>query len=227
MRVAGCSIVVQLNLIDEYLPHLNDIKNICEQRTGALPQIVATRKETDLDSDIQFFTQHTKEEYQALGETFNSPLFNFTMKNFGVKRKEFCYAGEWSATLNLATGIMSRCYGSSLHQNIFKDTHKPIKFGAIGNNCKSLFCMNASHFMALGTIPSIEIPTYASLRNREGAGWYSERMNSFLSQKLENNNMEYTKVQVFKTKVDSVKDQVFSLRAVIGRYRRKILALRQ
>jgi len=222
VRTAGCSFVVQLNLTDEYLPHLLDIKEISVKRTGALPQIVATRKEMDLDSNIQFFTQHSKEEYQKLGQEFNSPLFDFTMKNFGVKRTAFCYAGEWSATLNLATGIMSRCYGSSLHQNIFEDTQKPIKFGAVGNNCKTLYCMNASHFMALGTIPSIDTPTYASLRNRESAGWYSERMSSFLNQKLGDNNEPYTKLQIIKTKIDMVKDHVFSVKSIIGRYRRKV-----
>ena len=158
---------------------------------GAYPQIAATRKEQDISSKVELYTSLTFEEYVEYGKSFNSPLFDFTMKNFNVKRKEFCYAGDWTFTLNLATGIMSRCYASPKGYDIFKNVDKPIHFCAVGKHCDSLFCMNSSHFMSLGVIPEVDTPSYSDLRDRvceDQTHWYGERMQKFLSQKLEDNN---------------------------------------
>lgn len=114
------------------------------------------------------------------------------MKNFNIPRTEFCYAGDWSFTLNLQTGILKRCYCDFKEYNIFEDVKKPIKFEAIGNNCKNKFCMNSSHFMSLGVIPEIETPSYQELRNRAGANWYSQQMCSFLDSRLYESNREYS-----------------------------------
>lgn len=191
VKKAGASFIVQINLCDEYLPYLDEIKRLCIEHTGAMPQVAATRKEIQLNNNVQLLTEMTTEEYISLGKTFESPLFDMTMKNFNVKRKEFCYAGDWTGTLDLSTGILSRCYGSCYRQDIFADPDRPIDFQAIGNACSSLYCMNSSHFMSLGVIPEVDTPTYASLRNREEAGWYTPRMQAFLSQKLSDNNELY------------------------------------
>ena len=189
-REAGCSFVVQINLCDEYMPHWDDIKEIVKKHTGALPQVTLTR---DLDRrKYTIFTSRSKEEYAAIGREMNSPLFEFTLKNFMVKRREFCYAGDWSAKLNLATGVMTSCYGNGIAQNIFKDPDKEIKFEAIGKNCIYDFCFNSSHFMSLGVIPEVATPSYADLRNREEAGWYTEEMKEFLSGRLSEDNEKYT-----------------------------------
>lgn len=195
MKEAGCSVMVQINLTDEYVPNLEEIRKICIERVGAPPQVAATRKEKSITSGIELLTLSSEKEYTNQAERFKSPLFDFTMKNFNVKRKEFCYAGDWTYVLNLQTGILKRCYSSYIFQNVFKDIEKPIMELAVGNNCRSAFCFNSSHFMALGVIPSIETPTYEALRNRTESNWYSEEMKSFLSQKLYNNNLEYSKMK--------------------------------
>lgn len=189
----GCSFVVQLNLCDEYIPYIEEIGRMCKEEIGAYPQIAATRKEKELHNDVQLMTELTKEEYINYGKYFDSPLFDFTMKNFNKKRKEFCFAGEWSFVLNLATGVMKRCYACNKGYDIIRNPHKPIPFCAIGKNCGSLFCMNSSHFMSLGVIPSVETPTYAELRNRKESGfdWYSDSMNEFLSGKLKDQNSTF------------------------------------
>lgn len=112
-----------------------------------------------------------------------------------VPRREFCYAGDWSATLNLCTGEMSGCYGQGIKQNIFKNIERPIQFRAVGKTCCSPYCMNSSHFLSLGCIPVLKTPTYMELRNRKDAGWYSEQMKQFLSQRLDEDNAEYSKMQ--------------------------------
>lgn len=189
VKNAGCSFIIQINLCDEYMPYWDDIKQIVKKNTGAYPQVALTRDESKRKYTI--LTNKTKEEYASIGREMNSPLFEFTLKNFMVKRCEFCYAGEWSGKLNLGTGILTSCYGNGISQNIFKDINKPVKFEAIGKNCIYDFCFNSSHFMSLGVIPSVNTPSYAELRDRKEAGWYSDEMREFLSQKLYDENDEY------------------------------------
>lgn len=197
VKEVGCSFLVQLNLCDQYIPYIDEIKQKCFEQIGAFPQIAATRKEdfSTKDEKFQLHTDLSNEEYIQLGGVFESPLFDFTIKNFLVKRREFCYAGDWSFLLNLQTGDIRKCYAEVEHQNIYEDINKPIKFEAIGNNCKCKYCVNSSHFMSLGVIPDIETPTYAELRNRENAQWYNNGMQEFLNSKLNESNKEYSKIK--------------------------------
>lgn len=198
----GASFLIQVNLCDEYEPYLEDIKKICIEHTGAMPQVAATRKESIGLRKIELLTSHTEAEYKAYGDLFNSPLFDFTMKNFNIKRKEFCYAGDWAGNLNLATGELRRCYCSYLYrQDIFKNPKKEIKFLAIGNWCGSPFCMNSSHFMSFGIIPELSTPTYAHLRNRDDADWYNETAKFAMSCKLSEENTEYGSMKKAKSNI--------------------------
>ena len=128
-----------------------------------------------------------------------------------VKRNEFCYAGKWSYVLDLASGVLKPCYASQIRQNIFSDTDSQIKITAIGSHCRSPYCMNSSHFMALGIIPSVDTPSYESLRNRrcvDGSEWYNETMKCVLSKKfVEGNSKE---VDEFSVKKQAIKDSVLS-----------------
>ena len=196
VRKAGASILVQFNLCDEYIPYLDEMERICVERVGAKPQVAATRKESKGLQKIELMTSHTQN-----GRHFESPLFDFTMKNFNVKRKEFCYAGDWTGNLDLATGIMRRCYSSYIFQDIFKNPKEPLRLLAVGNHCGSSFCMNSSHFMSFGVIPSIDAPTYAELRNRKEAGWYTEEMEEFLSGKLDDSNVQYSPAKKLESNV--------------------------
>ena len=138
-------------------------------------------------------TSLSDEEYYRVGAEMNSPLFEYTFKNFNQKRTEFCYAGYWSATLNLCTGWMTGCYGQGIHQNIYKDLNEPIKWRPIGSHCCSAYCVNSSHFMSQGIIPSCQpVESYCSLRNREAAGWYTQEAIDFLSRKFEDENKVFS-----------------------------------
>lgn len=192
VRNAGCSFVVQVNLCDEYLPFLDEIKKLCVKNIGAMPQVAATRDEIG-SSKIKLLTNLSQKKYEEYGENFNSPLFKFTMKNFMDQRKEFCYAGEWTFTLNLMTGELKKCYFSRTLQNIYENIYEEIRHEAVGKYCKNAFCTNSTHFMALGVIPSIETPSYESLRNRREAHWYTDEMCIFLSNKLADNNKKFSK----------------------------------
>lgn len=198
---AGCSFMVQFNLCDEYEPYLEEIKSICLKNIGALPQIAATRDEFNLSKDIRLFTKHSAQEYLHSVDDFDSPLFRFTMKNFMKKRKEYCYAGKWGGSLNLATGEFRPCYGCPIAYDIFVNPNKPIPFKAIGKHCCSLFCTNSSHFISLGMIPSYVAPSYAELRNRKtkDGEWYNNTMKEVLSKKI----YDYQKHDGNLQKIDS------------------------
>jgi hypothetical protein len=186
---AGVSFFIQIAVCDAYAPYIKEIKEICKDSVGAFPQAhVARRNE---DNEYSFFGAMSKDEYIKCGTDFESPLFDFTLLNFMKKRREFCYAGDWSCTLDLGTGVLSKCYSRPI-QNIFDDIAAPIAFEAIGNNCVSPYCVNSSHFMSLGVIPQIETPSYAKLRDRPSADWYTPRMRSFLDGRLFESNNEYT-----------------------------------
>lgn len=189
VRKAGCSILLQINLVDEYIPYWEEIKKISIKNVGAPPQVALTRDESN--NTYKIMTALSKEEYIKIGKEMQSPLFDFTCKNFMVKRKEYCYAGYWSGKLNLCTGELTGCYGLGIHQNIFKDIDKKIQFAPIGKHCHFKYCFNSSHFMSQGIIPEIKppLPTYGELRNREEAQWYSQEMKEFLYKRFSDINL--------------------------------------
>ena len=169
---------------------------------------------------IKMHTELSPEDYYQYGASFDSKLFEITYQNFNVKREEFCYAGDWSGVLNLANGWLQKCYQNKEGQNIFEDIDKPIRFTAVGNYCNNVYCVNSSHFMSLGVIPSVETPTYAELRNRDSAGWYSEEMKNFLNGKLKESNREYGKFKKFKSNLESF---YYKIRRYIRRWAERIL----
>ncbi len=188
VKDSDCSFLLQINLADEYVPYWEEIKRISLEKCGALPQVALTRDESNGTYKIMTSTM-TDEEYIAKGKEMNSPLFDFTCKNFMVKRTEYCYAGLWSAKLNLCTGVMSGCYGNGIVQNIFEDISKPIKWMPIGHHCCFKYCFNSSHFISQGVIPELlPLPSYGELRNRENAGWYTQEMKDFLYSQFEETN---------------------------------------
>ncbi len=197
IKKAGCSFLVQLNLYDGYIPLIPEIKAFCISNFNALPQVAVTRKE-DVENknikDVKFYTDKTDEEYIKYAREFESPLFEYTLSNFMKTRDEFCYAGAWSFILNLATGKIKACYAEPEHQDIFEDVKKPIKFKAIGNNCRCKYCMNSSHFMSLGIIPEKYTKSYAEIRNRKEANWYNKEAEQFLNSKLFETNKQYSKM---------------------------------
>ena len=97
------------------------------------------------------------------------------------------------------SGIAVKCYNSKSGQNIFAHIERPIKFNAIGNHCRSPYCVNSSHFLSLGVIPEMTTPSYADLRDRAQANWYTPEMKEFLNGKLVDNNLQYGKAKRITT----------------------------
>lgn len=222
MRNAGCSILLQLNLNDEYIEFLDEINELCVLRTGAKPHLALTRDQRN--NEITIMSNLTLDEYKSVGDKNNSKLFECTIDNFMVKRHEFCYAGDWSFQLYLGTGIIKKCYDSVSSQNIFENPNNPIKFSAVGNNCLSPYCVNSSHFMTLGIIPELETKTYFECRDRPGANWYSSKMKSFLNSKLCEANKEYSLLEkIIRNKVERSQIIAYKVKMrLVKSYKRKL-----
>lgn len=193
VRESGCSILVQINLVDEYITYWDEIKKVCIEKVGAPPQVALTRREDGTNYSIM--TELSQDEYIKIGKSMDSPLFDCTVNNFNVKRKEYCYAGYWSGNLFLDTGILRGCYGQGITQNIFEDINKPIIFEPIGKHCNCKYCINSSHFISQGIIPELlPILSYGELRNRDNAGWYNSEMRDFLYKQFEDTNKKLSAI---------------------------------
>ena len=188
VRKAGCSILIQFNLYDGYLPYLEEIKKFCLDNFGALPQVAATRKE---EGKISLYTDMDKCEYVSYGRDFCSPLFEITIENFNHPCHDYCYAGKWSYVMNLERGVIKPCYCNGKEYDIFENIECDLPISVVGKHCGNVYCINSSHFLSLGVVPSrYKDVTYASLRNREEAEWFSEEIKTFLNRKLEDDNKE-------------------------------------
>lgn len=201
MREAGCSISLELTPSDEASPFADELKQVAIERLGAPCHITVCRDNTKYERPILSEKYKTTEEYRRFwGEKFLSDMFDFKMGIWGQKRKEFCSAGAWSGVLNLGTGAFGQCYCSFYHQNIFENPEKPIKKIPIGKNCMESHCFNGHAFLTLGLCPELDTIFYSRIRNRvcaDGSEWLNPCMKAFLSQKLRENNEEYTSFQKF------------------------------
>lgn len=220
MRDAGCSFTLEITPSDELIPYIPEVKEESIRNVGALPHITIARDERD-PAQLPILTQLPHDEYQKVWGAFESEMFRFKSKIFGVKQKAFCYAGDWSFYLNLATGDMSQCYKSWYHQNIFAHPERPIRFIPVGKHCGEHHCYNGHAFLTFGDIPSLDTPCYAQMRDRicvDGSHWLGKEMNALMSSRLYESNKRYSPVHQFF--VDRAND---SLR-LASRCRNKLLS---
>lgn len=187
MKDNGISFTVEVTPSDDYIPYIEEIKDECMKEIGALPHITVCRIE---NGEVPLMSKLSKEEFINTWSTFDSELFNFKIRIFGEKRKEFCYAGAWSYTLQLVDGTLRQCYRGRKIQNIFEDLNKPIKEIPVGCNCLDAHCWNGHAFLAFGDIPEMKTPTFEKERNRvtEDGNWVTQKMANFMSTKLNESN---------------------------------------
>ena len=221
MQKIGASITVEVTPNDEYIPYIEDIKQICIENVGAMPHVTVARIE---NGDIPIMTKLNKEEYINTWSSFNSELFKFKMKIFGEKRNEFCYAGAWTYRLDLASGELKQCYRGRKIQNIYKNLKEEIKEEPIGCKCKEPHCFNGHAFLAFGVIPELETTTFAEERDRlcpKGL-WLEPEMKAFMETKLKDSNIEYTDKQKEKiNKKNQQKENIIRLKEKVKKIIRK------
>lgn len=206
MASIGCSFTVEITPNDELIEHIDKIKAVCKRELGTLCHITIARNDTTENIDV--LSKHSFEDFKKIWGVFDSDLFDYKKEIFYQKRTEFCYAGYWSAYLNLVTGDMKQCYCGDYLDNIYKNIDKPLYFNPVGYNCTLPHCYNGHAFLALGVIPELKSPAYSELRNREcedGTQWLQPEMKAFMSQKLSDNNKKLGVAFNIKQKLSSLR----------------------
>lgn len=190
MQSVGCSITVEITPNDELEPYIDDIKNLCMEHLGALCHVTIPRKEND--DTIPLLSKHNFDEFCKIWSVFDSELFDFKRSIWGVKRTEFCHAGEWSGLLNLGNGVWTPCYNiKAQKRNLFKNIEEPFEFYPVGTCCKMPHCYNGHSFLSLGNIPEINTMHYDALRDRvdvNGNHWLTDEVKNFFNGRLEDSN---------------------------------------
>lgn len=162
MHHSGCSFTVELTPYDGMDKYREEIEETCHKYLGNNCQVTIARD--DMKEGIPVMSKKSLTEYCEFWSYFKSPMLAYKQTIFGVKRNEFCYAGLYSATIRLATGEYSKCYGSPIVGNIFNNMDEPIPFEAIGK-CHLPHCYNGHSLLAFGMIPELPAMTYKEIRN--------------------------------------------------------------
>lgn len=191
---AGCSITIEVTPSDELIPYIDELKRISEEYFGALCHVTIARN--DVSYKIGHLSKLDFEAYKDVWGTFGSELFDFKSKIFYKHRTEFCYAGEYTLSLNISDGTLKQCYCGKVLCNIYDNIQEQIPFRAIGHACGYYHCYNGHVFLPMGAIPNLKgVPEYDFLRNKTtntGREWLQPEMKAFMHQKVSDNKPRYS-----------------------------------
>lgn len=187
LRLKGISISVELVPDDDIVEDIPKIKEYCMDNFGALPHVTVTRDESKKGFPI--ITSYSEEEYIKIWSEFESPMFDFKIRN--RNRYKNCYAGLWSAELNLATGELYKCTGNPRICNIYENPNDDIPFEQVGEKCSLPYCFNCHAYLTLGLVPEVNAPSYLEMRDRAtitGEYWIKGKIKDIFKQKLYDNH---------------------------------------
>lgn len=188
IRDSGISFSVELTANDESIPYIDELKNICFENLGAEPHIIESR---DNNKQFEKLTKLPNFEHMKAWTKIKTPLITFQEKEWGIKRKEFCYAGNWISTLYLQNGNLAPCFGGGpIFQNVFENPDDSIHWCEIGNKCPWKHCYAAYVLLTLGAIPELDTPHYDEVRNRKSkyGEWLKPDVKYFMHSKLIESN---------------------------------------
>lgn len=213
---AGCSFSLEITPNDELIPYIDEVRNFSTKTVGAIPHVSVARDTTR--KGLPILTNLSKQKYKEIWGSFNSKMFEFKLAMFNKKRREFCYAGSWSYFLDLGSGDLRQCYTGKVLQNIYEDINAPIIDKPVGYCCPEPHCYNSHAWLTFGDIPELDAPTYLDMRDRESSNdmvWCKEPIKTFFSQKLKDNNVEYTFYEKIsysvKTAITDILHNIFSI----------------
>ena len=194
IQESAASFTLELMPYDDVENKADEIMAITENAFGAKCHVTIGRNDAQKNRDL--LTEMERTDYVDTWGRFNSAMFDLKMDLLGVKRREFCYAGDWTLWVDFSTGEARQCYGQPSNQNIFKNPSKPIKFCAVGKHCVQPYCINGHAFLSLGAIPELDTPSYFDTRNRtmkDGQTWLKYPCSDFFKKRLIDSNDEYTR----------------------------------
>ena len=189
---SGASACIEITPTDDQIPFLDEIKEFSVNNFGALPHLTIARN--DNTKKIDYLTNLSMADYDLIWSTFDSAFWRYKKSIFGKKQTGFCYAGQWSAYINIETGDMNQCYCGKVIGNAYESIDKPLPECPIGK-CSLAHCYNGHAFLTLGLIPEILSANYGDIRDRtkkDGCHWLQREFKSFINTKLKDSNAELT-----------------------------------
>lgn len=192
---AGASANIEITPDDDMIPMIDEIKAFSMRHFGALPHLSIARD--DRTSGISYLTKLSMEEYDKIWGAFDSGFWRFKKSIFGKRQMDFCYAGLWSAHINMATGRATCCYGHMELGDVLAHPEQPFPSRPIGH-CPIAHCYNGHALMALGLIPGKYPVRYGDIRDRvreDGTHWLNGRLRDFFNTKLVASNQELTELE--------------------------------
>lgn len=200
---AGASASVEVTPSDELIPYIDELKNFSLENFGALPHLTIARD--DRTNGIDYLTELPIDEYDKIWSQFNSDFWKFKKTIFGIKRKEFCYAGMWGLYIDLTTGDCNRCYYSPVFANVFDSPDSKFPESPIVR-CPIAHCYNGHAYLTLGYIPSLNSPGFGDLRNRirvDRTEWLQPELKDFFNSKLIQENQRFSLLKENTLKINS------------------------
>lgn len=188
---AGASANIEITPSDELIPYIDEVMEFSLKHFGALPHLTIARD--DRTTGIDYLTELTDTEYERVWSRFDSGFWRFKRSIFGKKQDEFCYAGKWSAYIDLSTGIMHQCYCGKELGDVFANPSESFFEDAIGK-CGMPHCFNGHALMTLGLIPYATNVHYGEIRDREkkdGTHWLQPEFRSFVDSVCVDSNKTY------------------------------------
>ncbi len=210
---AGASANIEITPSDELIPFIDELKEFSLKNFGALPHFTIARD--DRTSGIERLTKLSMEDYNEVWSQFNSEFWEYKTTIYGVRQKEFCYAGDWMLFINLATGEAKQCYVGASLGNVFADPMKPLPKKAIGK-CKQAHCYNGHMLLTLGMIPNTTDVRYGNIRNRvkyDNTEWLQPELKSFFNSTLIESNETYSSAE--KRKV-IINNQAYQIKHILS-----------
>ena len=195
---AGASANVEVTPSDELIPYIDELKEFSLKNFGALPHITIARD--DRTQGIEILSRLPKEKYYKTWGQFDSEFFDYKASVFGKRQEEFCYAGIWSAWVNLATGQARACYCGRELGDVFANPDAPFPTWPVGK-CSIAYCYNGHAWLTWGDIPHSTNLSYADVRNRirfDGREWLQPKLKKFFSTHLCDNNAELSDAEKLK-----------------------------
>lgn len=187
----GISFVVKTVLGEEFnAENAKEFIELTKEKIGGVPQVSIARNDSSMEKNI--CTNLTDEEYFAMGDLFESELFELDKSELQVRREEFCYAGLWVFFVNFTTGICTECLGNRDNSfNFFENLDKPLTLYPVGRRCKMKYCQ-CCNFQAWGLIPERTVPTNKDIYDREGTKWLTDSFIEVFSTKLFETNKVFS-----------------------------------
>lgn len=201
---AGASANVEITPSDELIPYIDEIKEFSMKNFGALPHITIARD--DRTQGIEILSKLPKDEYYKIWSQFDSAMFDYKKTIFGKRQEEFCYAGIWSANIDLSTGMAKGCYCGRSLGDVFANPESDFPTFPVGK-CPLAHCYNGHAYMTWGNIPHATKVTFADIRNRvrtDGKEWLQPKLKSFFSTQLYESNEELTNTEKFNFMVKNM-----------------------